>query len=171
MKCPRESIRARLPGGASTVKVERSGASNTFTAHSEPYNRDEIHARPVGQACVEPSSDDLRTRKGRPAFRVGARDRNGREHSEDGADDHISDKPARSLCGRKRAGTVSERRRPWRMRRDARIWRRSEQILPTKDFASVWLTCSLRGNQSFHDGRGSCMVPILKPFVEVEAKF
>ena len=109
--------------------------------------------------------------RGRAAFRVGAKDRNGREHSEDGADDHISDKPARSLCGRKRAGTVSERRSPGKWRRDARTWRRSEQILPTKDFASVWLTCSLRGNQSFHDGRGSCMVPILKPFVEVEAKF
>ena len=26
---------------------------------------------------------------GRPAFRVGVRDRNGRKHSEDGADDHI----------------------------------------------------------------------------------
>ena len=36
---------------------------------------------------------------GRPAFRVGARDRNGREHSEDGADDHISEKQAQSLCG------------------------------------------------------------------------
>ena len=41
---PGESIRACLPGGASTVKVERSIASNTFTARSEPYNRDEIHA-------------------------------------------------------------------------------------------------------------------------------
>jgi hypothetical protein len=28
----------------------------------------------------------------RPAFRVGAWDRNGRERSEDGADDHISEK-------------------------------------------------------------------------------
>jgi hypothetical protein len=36
----RESIRASLLGGASTVKVERSGPSNTFTAHSEPYNRE-----------------------------------------------------------------------------------------------------------------------------------
>jgi hypothetical protein len=26
---------------------------------------------------------------GRPAFRVGAWDRNGRKHSEDGADDHV----------------------------------------------------------------------------------
>jgi len=38
--------------------------------------------------------------EGRPAFRVGARDRNGREHSEDGADDHSSEKQARSLCGK-----------------------------------------------------------------------
>ena len=33
--------------------------------------------------------DDLRTRRGRPAFRVGAWDRNGREHGKDSADDHI----------------------------------------------------------------------------------
>ena len=38
--------------------------------------------------------------EGCPAFRAGARDRNGRKHSEDGADDHISQKQARSLCGR-----------------------------------------------------------------------
>jgi len=31
--------------GESTVKVERSGASNTFTARSEPHNRAAIHAR------------------------------------------------------------------------------------------------------------------------------
>jgi hypothetical protein len=30
---------------ASTVKVERSAASNTFTARSEPHNRATIHAR------------------------------------------------------------------------------------------------------------------------------
>jgi hypothetical protein len=38
---------------------------------------------------------------GRPAFRVGVRDRSGRKHREDSADDHISKKKARSLCGRK----------------------------------------------------------------------
>jgi hypothetical protein len=46
---------------------------------------------------------------GRPAFRVGAWDRNGRKNSEDGADDHISDKQARSLCGRK--GQAQSRQR------------------------------------------------------------
>ena len=40
----RESIRACLLGEASTVRVERSKASNTFTARSEPHNRAEIHA-------------------------------------------------------------------------------------------------------------------------------
>jgi hypothetical protein len=33
----------------------------------------------------------------RPAFRVGVWDRNGRERSEDGADDHISGRGAKSL--------------------------------------------------------------------------
>jgi len=35
---------------------------------------------------------------GRPAFRVGAWDRNGREHSEDGADDGNPQRQTRSLC-------------------------------------------------------------------------
>ena len=56
---PRESIRASRLGGASTVKVERSRASNTFTAHSEPYNREAIHAC-CRLVCVEPFRDDLR---------------------------------------------------------------------------------------------------------------
>jgi hypothetical protein len=47
MNPPRESIRACLLGGASTVKVKHSKASNTFTACSEPYNRHEIQARHV----------------------------------------------------------------------------------------------------------------------------
>jgi hypothetical protein len=37
---------------------------------------------------------------------------------EDGADDHISDKQARSLCGEKRVGTVSEWRSPGERRRE-----------------------------------------------------
>ena len=36
----------------------------------------------------------------RPAFRMGVRARNGRERSEDGADDHLSERQTRSLCGR-----------------------------------------------------------------------
>ena len=43
----------------------------------------------------------------RPAFRVGAWDRNGREHSEDGADDHISKKRL-GVCAGKEGSTVSE---------------------------------------------------------------
>jgi hypothetical protein len=48
---------------------------------------------------------------GRPAFRVGAWDRNGREHREDGADDHLLQTGSKlaSLWG-DRAGTVSPRR-------------------------------------------------------------
>jgi hypothetical protein len=72
MKCPRESIRARLPGGASTVKVERSGASNTFTAHSEPYNRDEIHAHALAKLALSYFGDDLRTRNGACGFPSGS---------------------------------------------------------------------------------------------------
>ena len=47
----------------------------------------------------------------RPAFRVGAWDRNGRERSEDGADDHLLQTGSKlaSLWGN-RAGTVSPRR-------------------------------------------------------------
>jgi hypothetical protein len=37
----------------------------------------------------------------RPAFRLGVRERNGRERSEYSADDHTADKETRSLCGRK----------------------------------------------------------------------
>src|ERR1700726_1322686 len=49
--------------------------------------------------------------EGRPAFRVGAWDRNGREHSEDGADDHPLKNPSKlaSLC-RAAANTVSPRK-------------------------------------------------------------
>jgi hypothetical protein len=45
---------------------------------------------------------------GRPAFRVGAGDRSGQQHSEDGADDHISHKTESESVREKRAGTVSE---------------------------------------------------------------
>ena len=72
MKCPRESIRARLPGGASTVKVERSGASNTFTAHSEPYNRDEIHAHGLAKLALSYFGDDLPTHSGASGFPGGS---------------------------------------------------------------------------------------------------
>lgn len=44
--------------------------------------------------------------EGRPAFRVGAWDRNGREHSEDGADDHVlrkTNSKLASLCEATRA--------------------------------------------------------------------
>ena len=42
----RESI-ATSPRRASTVKAEHSKASNTLTAHSEPYNQGAIHAKRV----------------------------------------------------------------------------------------------------------------------------
>jgi len=43
----------------------------------------------------------------RPAFRVGVRERSGRERSEDGADDHGSERQTRSLWRDSRASTVS----------------------------------------------------------------
>jgi len=48
---PRESLSASSLRRASTVKVEIGGAKvgdSTLTAHSEPYNRAPIHAKPVG---------------------------------------------------------------------------------------------------------------------------
>jgi hypothetical protein len=44
---------------------------------------------------------------GRPAFRVGARDRNGREHRENGADDHIRSTKAETVLDVRPGGTVS----------------------------------------------------------------
>src|SRR5262245_7823464 len=51
---------------------------------------------------------------GRPAFRVGAWDRDGREHNEDGVDDHNSPKNRLGVCAGERVGTVSEWRSPGR---------------------------------------------------------
>jgi hypothetical protein len=60
---------------------------------------------------------------GRPAFRMGVWDRNGREHCEDGADDHIPHKPNSESVRGERVGTVSEWRSPGE--RPRRIQRRS----------------------------------------------
>ncbi len=55
----------------------------------------------------------------RPAFRMGNMGRNGRERSEDGADDHIAPETRVGVCAGKREGTVSE----WQ----AGDWRREIQ--------------------------------------------
>src|SRR5260370_13596421 len=65
--------------------------------------------RHLDQLAMSLSCDDLRTAAARPAFRVGVRGRNGRERSEDGADDHPVPQ-TRSLCERR--STVSPRRSP-----------------------------------------------------------
>ena len=93
---PRESIRAVFLAERA-LKVEHSVASNTFTARSEQYNGDQIHARRVDKRALSFSVMICAPQAGRPAFRVGAWDRNGRKHCEDGADDHISERGAKSL--------------------------------------------------------------------------
>ena len=60
--------------------------------------------------------------EGRPAFRVGAWDRNGREHSEDGADDHALNK-------RLANSRVCAERQRTQSRRAKRI-KRMEQVVP-----------------------------------------
>ncbi len=59
--------------------MERSVASNTFTARSEAYNREAIHAA-LRQPAISSSCDDLRTRSGAAGFR---RDQ-GRKAASDG---------------------------------------------------------------------------------------
>ena len=53
--------------------MERSGASNTFTAHSGPYNRDEIHAHALAKLALSYFGDDLRTHSGASGFPSGER--------------------------------------------------------------------------------------------------
>ena len=58
---------------------------------------------------------------GRPAFRVGAWDRNGRKHSEDGADDHIADKTNSESVREKTGQAQSPSGEAARQEPDARI--------------------------------------------------
>ncbi len=77
--------------------MERSGASNTFTAHSEPYNRGTIHAWRCASPAISASRDDLRTRSRAAGFRRGS-GLEGRERRENGADER--QRKLRSLCGK-----------------------------------------------------------------------
>jgi hypothetical protein len=68
---PRESITTSLRR-ASTVKVERRRASNTFTARSEPHNRGTIHAWRYIAPCDQlPTVMICAPAAKRPGFRMG----------------------------------------------------------------------------------------------------
>ena len=54
--------------------MERSRASNTFTARSEPHNRDEIHADALDKLALSYAVMICAPAAGRPAFRVGVWD-------------------------------------------------------------------------------------------------
>jgi hypothetical protein len=75
------------------------------------------HARIDDEVFVNPKTpaiamslcrDDLRTRRGASGFPLGSTGWNGRECSEDGADDHISHKKGSESVRENMVGTVSE---------------------------------------------------------------
>ena len=77
--------------------MEHSVATNTFTARSEQYNADQIHARRVDKRALSFSVMICAPAAGRPAFRVGSVGSERPRDCEDGADDHISEKGEQSL--------------------------------------------------------------------------